>query len=130
MAFVLTKKRTVLWPVKIDIPTDGGNTIEGEFSVVFEILQQHEYDALFNSDIKFLMRVVVGFGDDLQGEDGQPLEFNEYNKAMLIKSEPFIRVGLINAYHAAAAGIASKNSKGSAPSGQPARKQRKKRRRN
>jgi hypothetical protein len=80
--------------------------------------------------MKFLMRVIAGFGDDLQDEDGQPLKFNPPNKEMLINSQPFIRVGLLNAYHQAAAGIASKNLKGSASTGQPAQKRRKKRRKN
>lgn len=126
MAFVITKNRRINWPVTIGVPVDGGKVENQECTAEFEILDQDEYDSLMGNDILFCQRVVTGFGDDIQGEDGQPLPFTEENKAALIKSAAYVRMGLINAYHEAATGITAKNSKGRPDSGQTGRKPRKK----
>ena len=86
MAFVITKNRRISWPVTIGVPIDGGEVENQECTAEFEILDQDEYDKLMGNDVLFCQRVVTGFGDDIQGEDGQPLPFTEENKAALIKS--------------------------------------------
>lgn len=127
MNFQLSKTRQVNWPVTVDVPQDGGAVKPHLFNVVFDIMSQDEYDTFMTekSDIDFLMRVIVGFGDGLDNENGQPLAFSEANVEMLCKNAGFIRIGLINAYNEAFAGIASKNSKGSRASGRTAQKSRK-----
>jgi hypothetical protein len=127
MAFVLTKKRIVEWPVSLPMPVDGGDTQEQLCSATFEIIPQDEYNALMQNDIAFLNRVVVDFGSDIQDEGGAPLACTETNKKALFASAGFVRLGFINAYHEASAGIASKNSKGPRVTGQPVPKSRKRR---
>lgn len=126
MAFVISKNRRINWPVTIDMPVDGGETEQHSCSATFEILDQDEYDSLMGNDVKFCQRVIVGFGDDIQGEDGKPLPYNDENKSMLVKSAAYIRMGFINAYHEAATGITAKNLKGRPDSGQTGRKPRRK----
>jgi hypothetical protein len=127
MAFVITKNRRIKWPVTIGVPIDGGEVEHQKCTAEFEILDQDKYDALMENDVEFCHRVIVGFGDDIQGEDGLPLPYTEENKSMLIKSAAYIRMGFINAYHEAATGITAKNLKGRPSSGQTGRKSRKKR---
>lgn len=125
MAFKLTKTRKVNWPVTIEVPIDGGRVSPQLCHAEFEILEHEEYKALMDDDIAFLCRVVVGFGNDIQDEAGEPLSCSQENKLSLIKSAGFVRVGFLNAYHEAAAGIASKNAKGSQGTGPAVRKSRK-----
>jgi hypothetical protein len=126
MAFQLTKTRVVTWPVILAMPVDGGKVQEHTCTAKFEIIPQDDYNSLMTDDLKFLDRVVVGFGDDIKDEDGEPLTFNSENKRHLFASAGFVRLGFINAYHEASAGIASKNSKGPLASGRSVRKSRKK----
>lgn len=126
MAFKLTKKRVVQWPVAIPVPTDGGQPVEQLCTASFEIIDQDEYDKFSHQgDIALLARIVVGFGDDVQHEDGTPMECTTTNKITLFKSEPFVRVGFIAAYHEAIRGGTSKNSKGLLAIGQTAPKSKK-----
>jgi hypothetical protein len=122
MAFILTKKRVVEWPVTLAMPVDGGNTQDQLCTAHFDIITQDEYNKLVNDDIAFLKRVVVGFGPDVQNEDGSPMACTDANKHTLFSAAGFIRLGFINGYHEASSGIAAKNSKGSVATGRPARK--------
>jgi hypothetical protein len=125
MAFILTKKRVVEWPVTMAVPVSGGTTQDQECTATFEIIPQDEYNTLMKDDLDFLNRVVVGFGDDIQDESGLPLPCTATNKKTLFASAGFVRLGFINAYHEASAGIASKNSKGPRATGRTAPKSRK-----
>ncbi|MGQ8367139.1 hypothetical protein [Glaciecola sp. 1036] len=126
MTFKLSTKKIITWPVTIKAPVDGGQTQEFTCSAEFEIIDQDEYNALINDDIAFLCRVVVGFGNDIAEEDGTPIPYNQKNKLRLFKAGGYIRLGFIDAYHRASAGIAEKNLKGSPVTGRSARKSRKK----
>ncbi|WP_299072894.1 hypothetical protein [uncultured Paraglaciecola sp.] len=127
MAFVLAKKRIVNeWPVAIEIATRGGDTATLHCSADFEIIPQDEYNKLMNNDIELLSRVVVGFGADIQHEDGSPIPCNTEGKKALFGSGGDVRKGFLNAYYSANSGIVEKNLKGSRASSQPARKSRKK----
>jgi hypothetical protein len=113
MAYKLTKNRIVQWPVVINMPVDGGEIVEQECTASFEILEQQDYEKASKiGDVALLNRVVVGFGDDIQNEDGSPMACNAANKNTLFNSAPFVRAGFLNAYIDAAQGAASKNSKG------------------
>jgi hypothetical protein len=125
MAFKLTTKRIVEWPVTMAMPVNGGTTQDQQCTATFEIIPQDEYNALMKNDIDFLNRVVVGFGDDIQDEDGNGLLCTTGNKKALFASAGFVRLGFINAYHEASAGIEAKNSKGPRATGRTAPKSRK-----
>jgi len=125
MAFILTKKRIVEWPVTIEVPVDGGSTIEQHCSATFEIINQDEYNQLSNDDMAFLDRVVVAFGTDIQNDDGTPLKCTKENKKALFGSGGFVRIAFINAYHSASTGIGAKNSKGPLSTSRAVRKTRK-----
>jgi hypothetical protein len=125
MAFKLTKTRVVEWPVTMDMPVSGGTTQAQECTATFEIIPQDEYNALMKDDLAFLNRVVIGFGNDIQDENGEPLPCNPTNKKALFASAGFVRMGFINAYHEASAGIEAKNSKGPRATGRTAPKSRK-----
>lgn len=127
MAFVLAKKRIVTdWPVNIVMSTSGGDTAEFSCTADFEIIPQDEYNKLMNNDIELLNRVVVGFGEDIQHENGTPIKCDVAGKRAVFGSAGDARIGFLNAYHSASTGITEKNSKGSRALSQPARKSRKK----
>lgn len=125
MAFILTKKKVVEWPITINMPVDGGTISKEQCSAKFEIVDQEEYDKSMVSDIDFLIRVVVGFGPDILDENSKPLPCTEDTKRALFSSAGYVRQGFITAYHEAASGIAIKNSNGLPVTGQAARKRRK-----
>jgi len=122
MAFRLATKREVTWPVKVNVPVDDGDTVESQFSVRFELLDQDEFNSLSESDdVAFFTRVVIGFGADVQAENGDSLPFTPKNLQCLLNI-PFVRVGLYQAYTEAVSGIAVKNSKGRHVTGRTGRK--------
>jgi len=96
--------RKIEWPVDVHIPQDGGKVQKQRFTAEFEILPTPEYQALAESGDDVLERVLTGWGADLKNEAGDaPLEFNEENKAMLLKI-PYVRVALLRAYMQAQTG--------------------------
>lgn len=128
MAFILKEKRTVWWPVAINMPVDGGGTQQHVCNSELEILEQDEYDQLSEQrdDVKFCMRVVRTLGADITDEAGVPLDSSEDTKRKLFKSAGYVRIGFIEAYHEMVTGIKAKNLQGQPSTGQKGRKPRNK----
>lgn len=119
MAFQLQEKRTVWWPVTINVPIDNGLTEPQEVTAQFEILDQDEYETFAGGrSADLLNRVVVDWKqEDFQDAAGKPMPCSNANKATLWKM-PYVRVGFETAYSAACAGYAVKNAKTAPASGQ------------
>lgn len=122
MAFQLVKTRKVWWPVTISVPQDGGTIAQMQCKAQFEILQQDEYDKLYNGKVAdFLKRVVVDWDESIQDEQGHPLPFDEQAASDLF-SIPYARQGFVDAYHVACAGMEDENLKKPPSTGQTAAK--------
>ncbi|QOJ20358.1 MAG: hypothetical protein HRU77_06405 [Gammaproteobacteria bacterium] len=100
--FKIEKTRKINWPITINVPQDGGETKEQQFTAQFELISQKEYDAFYaeesaEKDIGLARRVLTGWGDDVFDEDGNHLEFNDENREKLI-AIPYVRNGIVRSY--------------------------------
>lgn len=87
MGFVLKRKETFLWPVKLQLPGDGEyqkETIELEFKSIkadeFQKMLEKKED-----DEAFARQLVVGW-KGVTDEDGNEVVFNEENFAALLQN--------------------------------------------
>lgn len=110
--FKLAKVKTVFWPVKVQIPGDGGKSVQASFEAEFAILDTNEFeDIILQRDDErrdALDAVLVGWRG-VKDEDGQSdVAFTpETKKAML--AIPYARAGLLEAYGHASMGGRRKN---------------------
>lgn len=109
MAFKLANKRSVIWPVKVHIPQDGGTSRVETFSCNFEILEQSELDKRLadQQDARFLASIILDW-DGVMDEQGQSLDCTDETKAMLLEIL-YVRNGVMKAYFDALNGGRSKN---------------------
>lgn len=98
--FKLEEQKNIKWPVTVNIPCDGGRTTKGEFTAHFELLPQDEFREIYAqdnaSDEDLLRRVLTGW-DGVADADGQPIEYNEDTREMMIRI-PYVRAAMITAY--------------------------------
>ncbi|WP_142851003.1 hypothetical protein [Telmatospirillum sp. J64-1] len=111
MKFVFTKEKTVEWPVKVKVPTDGGNYATQTFNAKYKILPQEQYDAIVKDDPmaadKPVLRAVLQ-GWDMLGENNAPLPFDSENREAVLDI-PYVRQALITGYLEAISGGRRKN---------------------
>lgn len=104
--FVLTDDPTFAHKVKVMVPVDGGH-LPQDFTATFRVIPTEEaakYDLSDGQSSKeFLRRVVVKFGDDLVGDDKQPLPYSDDLRDRLI-GVPYVRQALARTYFAAIGG--------------------------
>jgi hypothetical protein len=109
--FVLEKIATVEWPVKVDVPADGGRTVTQAFSAVFAVLDDDEMAALTKEcggdDRKMLMQVVKGWsGVGDEAKHAIPFSVEALGRMTAI---PYVRTAFVRAFNKAIYGIAEKN---------------------
>src|SRR5579872_2897670 len=79
MPFVVTKKETFWWPIKIKLLSDDAY-VEGEFRGLFKNLSQSQFIEIMNdpnrNDFETAKAVLVGWGD-LKLPDGSEIPFSE-----------------------------------------------------
>ncbi|MGO2233101.1 MAG: hypothetical protein ACTH5B_03445 [Marinomonas sp.] len=108
--FVLKTNPTVVWPVDIGMPVDGGKLQNIPVNINYKLIPQEEYDRLKVSDFDLLREVVVGWGDEdfgAQSEDGKTQDVMPYSPENLNRliAFPYVRSGLIAGFWEAQAGI-------------------------
>ncbi|OON62282.1 hypothetical protein B0920_02045 [Massilia sp. KIM] len=93
--------QTYFTPIKVLVPNGDGTGTEYKFKAQFKRLPQEELDDLYRrlnpeklnegeeplTDDEVLDRVMVGWADVLD-KDGEPLEFNEQNLAIVKNISP------------------------------------------
>jgi hypothetical protein len=111
---------TVIWPVVIEVPADGGTVTREKFSVTFEILPAVDAQKIMtptseailadmmdgvdsDSTVDLLKRVIVGWNEV---EVGTPFSAEGLDNMVTF---PFARNGLLKAYGDAAQGRKAKN---------------------
>lgn len=100
MAFVRKKKRAPFrWPVDIDYPKDGGGYERSEFTAIFNIVPQSEFDQLSEDpdEFKFMKRLLHGW-EKMVEEDGTEIEFNDDNLREFVEDDRYWKLGVIRAY--------------------------------
>lgn len=108
--FKLTEKRTIKWPVTVDVPQDGGSTRPAKFTVEFRLLDQSDIDvslAQARNDAEFLFEVMQDW-EGVADEDGQTIEFSD-DTARRVVDIPYVRNALLRAYFEAVSGGRRKN---------------------
>lgn len=100
--FEITDTLKVNWPVDVKKPIDGGKTLTQRFTAQFEIIDTEQLQqAIVDGD--HLERVLIGWGDDIKGADGQPLPYTAENKQALLRI-PYVRAAVMNAWVEASSG--------------------------
>lgn len=99
--YKIEKQNEISWPVTVNIPRDGGNTVKATFTGKFRILSGAEFNGIFakegGNDEDLCRAMFVGWGDDLCDESGAPLVFTEEERNKFI-SVPYQRMGVVEAY--------------------------------
>lgn len=79
MSFVIKKKDTFFWPVKIKSPVDGGKFEEQTLNLEFKKLKISELNKMVvkkGADIEFCKMFIVGW-KDVRDESGNELPFTD-----------------------------------------------------
>ncbi len=106
MQLKIKRKETVVWPVAVKIPADGGALEEHNFFARFKRLSEKEFDSIGQAGQTELLKAMVVEA----GETETSLEtLSDEDKAELLSNTNY-RVGLYNAYLKMDAGVAEKNS--------------------
>lgn len=103
MKFVVTRNRRYFWPIKVRMPTAdmrrAGNVEEFTFRAEFEAIDTDEArqireevnalpaDERHARQNDLLLRVVVGWDEDIVDEDKQPVPFETETLAQLLKNQ-------------------------------------------
>jgi len=113
--FTIAQNPTYTVPVKVSIPSDKGKTTSHTFTAKFRRLTMQEIEemnaqlkAQTLTDTQLLQDVMVGWGDDVQDGDGNPLPFNERNFEALLDVFP-TRGTLVQAFMESLNTAAAKN---------------------
>jgi len=111
--FKLAQKRTIWWPVHVDVPQDGGGTRRHTFEGEFEVLTQEEQDQVttgnHSSGKTDLLDVVLLNYRRLKDETGNDVEVNDANKALLLNIQ-YVRVALFRSYHQIQSGLGARKN--------------------
>lgn len=109
--FKIASKRTVKWPVVVNVPQDGGTTRSEKFTCEFVIMDQSVIDETLSdansNDIAFLADVVHDW-DGVVDDGSQPIDCNDDTKKMLFDI-PYVRSAVLRAYFDAVNGGRRKN---------------------
>lgn len=108
--FKIDQRPTFTRRVEIKVPAGGGHEMQ-DMSVTFRVLPDEEIEAFDTrttvGEREFLAVAVTNF-EDIEDEDGKPLPYSDSLRDRLI-GLAYVRVALINAYHAALMGVRVKN---------------------
>lgn len=82
--FKVAQKRTVSWPVAVNVPQDGGRTSKATFEAKLEVLTMEEQQQAVREGRDLLDVQLAGWNEQVKGEDDQPLAFTPENKKTLL----------------------------------------------
>jgi hypothetical protein len=106
MNLQIKRKETVVWPVTVNVPADGGKLEEHAFFSRFKRVSETKFEELINKgQTAFLSFVLLEAGEDEKNLEA----LSDDDKTELLSSTNY-RVGLYNAYLKMDAGVAEKNS--------------------
>ena len=94
--FKVAQKRTVKWPVTVNVPQDGGRTSKATFEAHFEVITAEEQQQAIRDGKDLLDVQLIGWNDQVKGDDDQPLAFSEAAKKALLDIT-YVRVALFDA---------------------------------
>lgn len=120
MSLVLASKNPVVrWPVVIPVPTDGGDIVNHEIQMDFEVIPLDELanaapdagldleTAARDATERFMLDVVKGW-DGVEDENGDPIQFTDEALKRLFRL-PYAQVAIVRAYLDCIQGRKAKN---------------------
>lgn len=110
MALKINQSGTFRWPVRVQIPKDGGGFETASFDAVFKRVTRSEAETLGNEvvageieGIEAVRRILVGWSGVQDGAD--EVEFSETNRERLLEI-PGVAVALFRTFMEATSGAA------------------------
>ena len=108
MAFVLKKVASYKWPVKVEIPVDGGKFETQTFDAIFKKMSRSSFNDLVDKGDDALVGEILLGWEGINDDAGKPVPFTEKNKQQLC-DDPYVLRALIQAYADSLTGVTSKN---------------------
>ncbi len=105
MKFQIVKKESVVWPVTVNVPADGGGTEQHKFFARFKRLSEEEFDSVSKGGQNLLLKKVVMEVGDTE-KDMEVVSAADHKELL---ADTNYRVGLYNAYLRMDAGVEEKN---------------------
>lgn len=112
--FKIVEVTSFKWPVKVNIPRDGGKFTGATFTAEFAALPQDEIDQALedsrdgNLDAGFASKVLVGWAPgQVQDADGSELPYSDEAKAKLLRMS-YVRNGVVEAFFDSVSGGAAR----------------------
>lgn len=99
MAFKLATERKFKSKITIRMPNENGTVSLMTFTAIFKAMKISEATKMqeTNPELPILKEVLVGF-EDVQNEDGTPVEWSEEARDLLI-DEPLVQAELLRTYY-------------------------------
>lgn len=108
MAFVLKKTASYKWPVKVEVPTDGGKFETQTFDAVFKKMSRSAFGDLLEKGEDALLEQILEGWEGINDENGKEVPFTQKNKKELC-DDPYVVRALIGAYADSVTGVLAKN---------------------
>lgn len=103
MAFKLKTIESFKQKVDLDIPQDFGKSISASYVAEFKLLSRERIEEVTEqlttgslTESELLKEVLIGF-EDVQDEDGQPLEFTDVNRNRFLNVQ-YVHAGTMKAF--------------------------------
>jgi len=108
MAFVLKKTASYKWPVKVEVPVDGGKFESQTFDAVFKKMCRSSFGDLLEKGEDALLEQILEGWEGINDENGKEVPFTQKNKKELC-DDPYVVRALIAAYADSVTGVLAKN---------------------
>jgi len=108
MAFVLKKTASYKWPVKVEVPVDGGKFETETFDAVFKRMSRSAFMDLLDKGEDALVDQILEGWEGVMDESGKEMPFTQKNKKEML-DDPYVIRALITAYADSVAGVLVKN---------------------
>ena len=75
MAFVLKKTASYKWPIKVEIPVDGGKFETQTFDAVFKKMSRSAFNKIVDEGDDALIDAILQGWDGIKDEEGKDIPF-------------------------------------------------------
>jgi hypothetical protein len=108
MAFVLKKTASYKWPIKVEIPVDGGKFETQTFDAVFKKMSRSAFNKTVDEGDDALIDAILQGWDGIKDEEGKDIPFTEKSKKEICDDHAIVKA-LISAYAESVVGAPAKN---------------------
>jgi hypothetical protein len=109
MSFVLKKKESYWWPIKVKSPADDGKYDEQELNLHFKKLKVSDLQKKLEGDRKELVKEIVIGWKEVKDEDGKEIPFSTKALENLLNSEYGMLAMIVAGFIESQTGVFEKN---------------------